>query len=655
MKKGSYRFGDFVLDVSEHRLKRGEQEIYLRPRSFEALVYLIERHGRLVEKNELLDALWPDTVVTENALTQSIKELRQALDDDAHHPRYVLTIPRVGYKFIAKVEAVSSVAVTEEVEEEYATISVSLTEEGPEIEGAPERRSIELVTPSPLHLPTPSRLFLRWWRRPRTVLLVAASLVLLVLGGLYAFRQRSQSIDSVAVLPFANLSADPTQAYFTDGLTEALITDLGRIRALRVISRTSVMQYKDTRKPLSQIARELNVDALVEGSVLRSGQRVRITAKLIHASTGQLLWADRYERDLRDILALQGQVTQAIARRINITLTPQQQARLSTPRPVTPELYEAYLKGRFHWKRRTPADLQKSVDYFQQAIDLDPTYAEAYAGLAASYHLMGSFVYDVLPPDEVYPRIREAIRKALELDEQQSEALVILGETREEYEWDWRGAERAYQQSLEINPNNVEAHHFYTSYLARMGRLSEALAAGRRAETLDPLSLVVKTNVARVLYYARQYHKALEEVRQTLELEPNFFLAHLLLGYIYYAQGMYQEAHEAYQKAITLVGRQPVVLMLLGALYPQLGKPDEARKILEELQALSHQRYVRPSYIAMIHVSLGEHEQAFAWLEKAYAERDSYLPLINVDPFFDPLRPDPRFHDLLRRMRLRTE
>jgi len=459
-------------------------------------------------------------------------------------------------------------------------------------------------------------------------------------------------IQAVAVLPLADLSEYQAADYFADGMTEALITDLARIKALRVISRTSVMQYKGVQRPLPQIARELNVDAVVEGSVLRSGNRVRITAQLIHAATDQHLWAESYERDLRDVLSLQGEVARAIANEIQVKLTPQDQARLVSARSVDPEAHQLYLKGRFYWNKRTEAGLKKGIEYFHQAIDLDPNYALAYAGIADCYSLLGWDLFGALPPREALPIAKAAARKALEADDSLAEAHNSLAWTKLVFDWDWIGAEREFKRAIELNPGYAATHHWYAECLAGMGRYTEALAEIRQAQELDPLSLIIGSIVGWVFYFDRKDDQAIAEFRKTLELDPNFWVAHWTLGRAFEQKAMFAEAIAEIQKAIDFSGGSPLALAALGHTYAVWGRRAEAERVLNELKESSKQGYISPYSIAAIHAALGEKDQAFIWLEKAYEERSGWLIWLRAEPISDPLRSDPRFQDLLRRVGL---
>ena len=467
-------------------------------------------------------------------------------------------------------------------------------------------------------------------------------------------RRGASRIESLAVLPLENMSRDPDQEYFADGMTEALTTDLAHISALRVISRTSVMHYKGTGKTVPEIARELHVDAVVEGSVVKAGNRVRITAQLIEASTDRHLWAESYERDLGDVLALQDEVSRTIARKIQVTLTPQEQTRLATARPVNPEAYDAYLRGRYSLSKRSPVDIQKALAHFQQAVDKDPTYAPAYAGLADSYYLLSW--YGAVSPLEVLPKGKAAATRALELDSTLAEGHLSLAQIKLIDDWDWAGAEVEYKRALELAPGSAQAHYFYGfTFLRVRARFNEAIPELKRALDLDPLSLIINTNLGTTLADARRYDEAIAQCRKTLELDSRFGQAHSVLGRAYVEKGMYQEAIREFRMALDYSPTFTGALANLGRAYALSGQKAEARKLLTELQRRSEKGFVAPGQMAWVYVGLGEKQQAIASLEKAYEVHDGLVIYVNVDPTFDSLRSEPRFQQLVRRIGLRPE
>jgi serine/threonine protein kinase/Tfp pilus assembly protein PilF len=427
----------------------------------------------------------------------------------------------------------------------------------------------------------------------------------------------TKRIHVLAVLPLENLSRDPSQDYFADGMTEVLIANLARIGALKVISRTSVMRYKGARKGLPEIAQELKADAVIEGSVLQSGNRVRITAQLIHAATDQHLWAESYERDLRDVLALQSEVAQAVAREVEVKVTPQERVRLATTRTVNFEAYQLYLKGRYFWNKRTEQDLRKSIGYFHQAIDLDPSYALAYSGLADCYSLLGWDLFGALPPREALPIAKAAALKALEIDDTLADAHNSLAWIQFAFDWNWPGAECGFKRALELNPGHATAHHWYAEYLLAMGRQEEAIAEIKQAQELDPLSLIISSVVGWVFYYARQYDQAIAQCLKTLEMAPDFSIGHWILGRVYEQQSQFEKAIAELEKAVALSTSSPFALGSLGHAYAVSGKTSEARKVLEELMETSTRRYVSPYSIATIYAGCGESDLAFRCLRSS--------------------------------------
>ncbi len=492
----------------------------------------------------------------------------------------------------------------------------------------------------------------RWLALVATVVVVVAVLTALNLGGLRERLLTLRKIESIAVLPLENLSHDPEQEYFADGMTEELITNLAKISALKVISRTSVMQYKGTKKPSPQIAKELNVDAVIEGSVLREGGQVRITAQLIQASTDRHLWAESYERDLRGVLALQSEVARAIAQKVHATLTPDERVRLASARPVNPDSHEAYLRGRYFWNQRNEESLKKALEYFQQAVNKDPGYAQAYSGLADTYFYRG-YAFGRLVPREAMPKARAAALKALEIDDHLAEAHCSLALEEFFYEWDWAGAEKEFKRSIELNPSYPTAHHGYAILLATTGRTEESLAEAHKALQADPLSLPINNIVGSMFNAAHQYDRAIEQIRKTLEMAPNFALAHSTLGGAYQGKGRLREAVEEYLKAKSLEGESPQTVTSQRHAYETSGMKGFWQKELE----LALSRWARDRWhwgafdIGGLYLNLGQKDQAFRWFDKAYEARSGSLVWLFVGlKADDPLRSDPRFQDLLRRM-----
>lgn len=610
------RFGAFELDVRAGELRKLGVRLPIQGLPLEVLAILLSNTGRVVTREELRTQLWPaDTFVDfGHGIHNAIARLRETLGDSAGKPRFIETLPRRGYRFIGPAEA------------------------PPGAVSVPDLQPGEI---SSAHLAR-----LRWW-------IVAALVVVLftvtIVLALTVRPGRSPSIRSLAVLPLENLSHDPEQEYFADGMTEELTTELAQISALKVISRTSVMQYKGTKKSLPQIAKELGVDAVVEGVVQRSGDKVGITVQLIQAPTDRHLWAKSYERGLRDVLALQREVAQAITDEIKAKLTPPEKVRLASARPINSEAYQDYLKG--HYLLSTESDPRKGIAYFERAIQKDPNYALAYAGLANSYIFWGQ------PgggdsPKEALPQAKAAATKALAIDDSLGEAHSALAHVIELHDWDWQGAEKEYRRSLELNPNDALARDWYGEYLQAMGRNEEGFAQVRQAMQLDPLNAHFAGDLGYHFYTARQYDEAIRALQKTLELEPNDAQAHLGLGWVYGEKKMYREAIAELEKVVGLWSKNEVPVASLGKVLADSGRKQEARKLLEELEERSKRRYISPYLIALVQIGLGERDQAIASLGQGYTDRDQWMMFLKADPRWDDLRSDLRFQDLIRRVGL---
>ncbi len=457
-------------------------------------------------------------------------------------------------------------------------------------------------------------------------------------------------IHSIAVLPLENLSGDPEQEYFVDGMTDELITELSKISALRVIARTSVMRYKGTRKSLPEIARELHVDAVVEGSVMHSGNRVRINAQLVDAKTERNLWAQTYDRDLGDILALHSDVARAIARQIRIKVTPEEQKRLASTHVVNPRAYEAYLRGRYLWNKRTGQDMRKGIGYFEQAVDIDPNYANAYAGIADSYLLL--VFYGPASPAVYFPKAKAAALKAVALDDSLAEGHASLANAYFHYDWDWAAAGKEFRRAIALNPGYAAAHHWYAGLLSSMGRHDEALAEIKKAQELDPLSLIINTDFGSTLFDSGEYDLAINQLRTTLELDPSFWVLRWWLGRSYLAKGLHEAGVRELESAAKLSNGNPSALAWLGYGYAVSGETAKTRQILARLQQKAKESYVSPYQFAVLYAALGEKDQAIVSLEKAFQERCYEMYFLNLERhrLFRPLGSDPRFQDLVRRM-----
>ena len=626
-----YAFGDFRVDPQNRVLMRGEEPVALTPKGFDVLLVLVRSGGRIVSKEELMQAVWPDSFVEESNLTQTVFMLRKALGETAKQ-KYILTVQGRGYRFGPEVSTVQPS--NSELPEIPAVVA------GPEPVGRTEETLVQSKASG---------------RRRAWVL---ALLVILVIGiaiWLYRPFQRAKAappLRSIAVLPLDNFSGDPSQEFFVDGMTDELITDLAKVSSLRVISRTSVMRYKGTKKELPQIARELNVDGIIEGSVTRSGGRVRITAQLINASTDRHLWAEAYEREAGDVLKLQSEVARAIAQQVQAQLTPQEQARLGSAQTVNLEAYEAYLKGRYYLSTQYSSGegLKLSKTYFEEAIQKDPGFARGYSGLADSYVWMALF--HQIPPADAYRLATEAISRSRELNDTVGEIHDTLGLLKWRFEWNWAAAEQEFNQAITMAPSYSCGHEDRATYLSFLGRRSEALAGVKNSREIDPGPSSAMTEVA-AYYQLRDYENLIEASKRGMASNPQEWTAYSNLGVGYEGTGKMAEAIAAYKKAVELSKGDQDAFASLAHAYAATGKRGEAEKILRDLQRQSKTTYVSPYLIATVFAGLGQNDQAFEYLNKAYDDHSLDLSWqIKADLRLDSLRSDSRFQDLLRRIGL---
>lgn len=640
------RFGVFEVDPRSGELRKHGIRIRLQDQPYQILAILLDHPGEIVSREEIRERLWPgDTFVNfDHSLNTAVMRLREALSDSSDNPRFIETIPRRGYRFIAPLGEYPALRHEKVPIPAPEPIPFILKEEPPAQRAPGWQDKLAVFAGASL-----GRLLL-------LALALLFSAGAMIGAGVWYFKRpvfgssQGRPIKSLVVLPLENLSGDREQDYFADGMTDDLIAHLAKIRSLRVISRTSAMGYKGTHRSLSDIARELHVDAVVEGTVLRSGNRVRITAELVQVSTDTSLWADSYESQFGDVLSLQGQVVSAIVNEIRVKLTPEEQERLVAPRTVSAQSYENYLKGRYYWNKRSEEGLTKAIDYFQLAVKQDPRYALAYAGLADCYSIIGSAIVGTVPAADVAPKARAAAQKSLELDENLAEAQTSLATVRFNYDWDWAAAEKGFQRAIELNPSYATAYQRYSLYLIAMGHADRSIAEMNRARELDPLSISTNFSLGWRLYMARQYDPAIEQLRNTIDMDPSFTLPHLVLGQAYEQKGRTDEAIAELQKAASISHDSPPILGVLGHVYGVAGKTADAEKILAQLGAESTQRYVSPFYIALVYAGLGENDKAIDNLEKAYQDRSNGVVFLKVDPQLDGLRASPRFQALLRRL-----
>ena len=630
-----YEFGPFRMDTKEQVLLRDGKSIPLSPKLFDTLLVLVQNSGHLVDKDEMLRRVWPDSFVEEGNLTKNVFLLRKILED-GQETTYIETVPKRGYRFVPTVKERngngSGTLVAEPGGKDLPVSHVEGLKTGVESHAEPRQTSS----------------FRRW-------LLLGGSVALVIGVVAYFLTERQVTatrpeIKSIAVLPLQNLSGDPAQEYLADGMTEALITKLAQVRSLKVISRTSVMSFKESKKPLPslpEIARELRVDAVVEGSMQRENGRVKVMIQLIHGPTDAHLWAREYERALTDVLKLQGEMARAIADEIRIQVTPEERTRLASVAIVNPAAHEAYLLGRFYLWKQIIDDHKRAISHFERAIQIDPSFAPAYAGLSLVWQKLGIQTRSAL--GAVEPQARAAAQKALELDDRLAEAYVARGHLQFFYDWDWAGAENSLRRAFELDPNNLDAHYHYSVLLMCLGRTEESLGEIQIAEQLDPLSPTVQIQFGRVLHKAGRLDEALGRLKQAIDREPRSHQAYVRLAALYVQMGRYTEAMETFDKARVLRGitgdkRSPAVR---ARVYALMGKRAEAQRMLKGLEVTTT--------AAGAHAALGNTDEAFRFLFQLVEERKDYVFTVKSDPQFASLHSDPRWKELLGRMNLPAE
>jgi TolB-like protein/DNA-binding winged helix-turn-helix (wHTH) protein/tetratricopeptide (TPR) repeat protein len=617
-------FASFEANLRTGELRKGGTKLRLQGQPFQVLACLLESPGEMVTREDLQKRLWPgETFVDfDTGLNRAVNRIREILSDSAESPRYIETLPRRGYRFIAPVETVG--------------LSAAPPEPAP-------------VVPIPAPPQVPAR---KLWRP------LAAVGILLMIGiavwNWWTTRDARPQFRSIAVLPLENLSGDPGQEYFADGMTEELITALAKVHSLRVISRTSVMRFKGTRRPLNEIAKALDVDSVAEGSVLQAGGKVRVTAQLLDARQDRHIWADSYERELTDVVALQGQVAKAVAEQIRTTLTPQEDAGFSQKRPMNPEAYRKFLLGRFFFNKRNASSVPKAVGYFEESVAADPSYAPAWASLALAYTSLGTDM-EIVPPETVSGKARTAAAKAIAIDDNLAEAHNALAQIKMWFEWDWSGAEREFRRAIDLDPNTPNgawARRSYSFFLRLSKRFDEAIRENNRAIELDPLDFISRAHLAWIYCDQRRQKECLEQSRSVLEMEPSANAMYLFIGSAYEQQGNHAGALAAFEKAKD--GDNLDYLVAKALAWANSGHRDRAEAALRQLQNLSSTRYLSPFAVAEVNAGLGNRDAAFAWLERAYRERAAGMVGLQVSIPLDPLRSDPRFIDLTRRVGFST-
>jgi TolB-like protein/DNA-binding winged helix-turn-helix (wHTH) protein/Flp pilus assembly protein TadD len=663
------RFGIFEIDLDARELKKNGLRVKLQEQPFKILAAIARRAGEVIPREELYSELSThSTYDSKHGLNNAIQKIREVLGDSPENARFIETVPGRGYRFLPQVEAVYKPLVRDTsgaADDRHSQAQIA--EINPPIAPAP-LLSRPIVSEDIAGTAKWGRRSWQLWRGLGVSgysALGLAALVIAVLAGAWTWRSlrrpiatpASPVIRSLAVLPLENLTGDPSQEYFADGMTDALITDLAQIGSLRVISRTSMMRYKGTRKPLADIAQELGVEGIVEGTVFRSGNRVRITSQLIYAPFDQHLWARNYERDLSDIVALQGEVAQSIAGEVRAVLSPEQRARLAGTRTVNPEAYELYLHGQPHFSQRTTDGIGKSIEYFQRAVEKDPDFALAYAGLAEAYN--ASSVFGPFPPNESFPRAKAAATKALMLDPLLAEAHAALGMEMSFYEFDWPGALKEFLRALELNPNSAKAHRRYAGYLRAMKRHPEAIAEMEKAVKLDPLSPEMNFFLGMFCEIAGDHERALQQYRHVIEMDPNDGRSRLELSGVLAGLGKYEESIDQFEKGQILTGTKLDTAIRNAAALRHAFQRNGAKGYEKEYSALVLQGINEPNQqlgnvdIAAVYAVQGNKDKAFAWLEKAYQAREGIpLSMINSEPTFQSLHGDPRYSDLLRRLGL---
>ena len=656
MKKKYFRFGNFRLYPSEHLLLRDETPLPLAPKAFDILLLLVENSGHLVKRDALMETIWPDSFVEETNITVNISLLRKTLGNVSDGQPYIETVPRMGYRFNGGVTECDEAEeprierIVNVTRETHAVVQGAAAVRAPIVEAQLQESP---VTTFPQPAPRPD------WRSSAIRVLL---LTIVIVGGALALfyiwwhlRAKSSTVSaserSIAILPFRPLETTAEDEYLGLGMTDALITRLSNLHKIIVRPVGAVRKYAKTDDPIAA-GRQLAVQSVLEGSVQRSGDRTRVTVRLLRVADGELLWGGEFDEKFTDMFTVEDSISQKVANALTVNLSGDEEKQLLRPYTGNSEAYLLYMKGRFFWNKRTVDGVKKSIDYFQRAIQADPNYALAYAGLADSYTLAGSYGYSILPPKEAMPKAEAAATKALAIDDSLAEAHASLGYIKLIYDWDWAGSEQEFKRSIALNPVYDTAHHWYSHELVALGCKDEAMAEARRALEISPSDTVMNEHMGWTYLMERDYDHAIQSARKAIEMEPDFLLAHRVLGLAYQYKGQHEEATAEFARGVEIAHGDPVAKAYLARSYAAAGHKDEATQILNELVQLSTKQYVPPLEIALTYVALGRSDEAFEWLHKAADERASALVYLKVNQAFDPIRSDPRFQDLELRMHL---
>ena len=663
--KELYEFSRFSLDVSERLLRRDGKRVSVTDKAFDTLCILVRRGGELVAKDELMNEVWADSIVEENNLDQKISMLRQALGERNGKEKFIETVRGRGYRFLPEVRRVevgpSRIEETPTSDIQTLSIAADLSQAGEDNVVAVEKRQrgeeiAEMAREIEQHVgrgPIDPVERNKWVAVMVVAALVVVAIAIFALLRLSDSRSQAASspIDSIAVLPFENAAQDADAEYLSDGITESLINSLSQLSDLTVMSSSSVFRYKGAKQDVQKVGNELNVRAVLTGSVKQIGDQIVINVSLDDVRDGHRIWGDQYARKFADVLNVQSNIARAVSTNLRLRLTGADERRLAKHYTENSTAYQLYLKGNYEWNKHTREDIEKGIEYYDQALEIDPNYALAYTGLSACYGVLGD---DSLPAWETFPKAEAYAAKALSIDDTLAEAHGAMGAVRLYYDRNWDEAEKELKNALSLDPNNAVAGNLYADYLDAMSRQDEAKVERERVQSLDPLSPMFATNLGATLYYGRRYDEAIQQIEKSINLEPRYAESYLYLGQAYEQRQMYAQAIETLQKGMSQAENHPKLLASLGHAYARAGKRDEALKTLDQLRELSKHRYVSPYWFAVLYAGLGDKDESFAWLDKAYEGHAVFLIWIKVEPIFDPLRDDPRFHDLVRRLGFRV-